>query len=65
MYQLHRDLRGGSNFNTEDNHIANLEEKCAGNYIRCSVNASGTYAISIPATAFLETYAATPKHNQK
>src|SRR6476619_6413760 len=31
MYQLHRDLRGAREFNTEDKFIANLDEKCAAN----------------------------------
>jgi competence protein ComEC len=57
MYQLHRDLRGGKEFNTDDPFIANLNEKCAGNYIKCSVDPSGkSYAISIPATGFTKTY---------
>jgi competence protein ComEC len=62
MFQLHRDLRGGSEFNTGDKFIANLEEKCAGNYIKCSVDAAGNrYTISIPATGFSQTYK-TAKH---
>jgi beta-lactamase superfamily II metal-dependent hydrolase len=57
MYQLHRDLRGGREFNTEDKYIANFEEKCAGNYIKCSVKVSGkSYTVSIPASGFSETY---------
>ncbi|MGA2751147.1 MAG: MBL fold metallo-hydrolase [Verrucomicrobiota bacterium] len=57
MYQVHRDLRGGPEFNTDDQYIANLEEKCAGNYIKCSVDASGRgYTISIPATGYSRTY---------
>ncbi len=55
MYQLHRDLRGGQEFNTDDKYIANLEEQCAANYIKCSV-AGSTYSISIPATGFTQTY---------
>jgi hypothetical protein len=57
MYQLHRDVRGGKEFNTDDPFIANLNEKCAGNYIKCSVDASGkSYTLSIPATGFAKTY---------
>ncbi len=57
MYQVHRDLRGGKEYNTEDQFIANLNEKCAGNYIKCSVDPSGqSYTISIPATGFAKTY---------
>ncbi len=57
MYQVHKDLRGGEEFNTEEQHIANLEEKCEGNYIKCSVDPSGkSYTISIPAKGFSKTY---------
>lgn len=57
MYQLHKDLRGGKPYNTADWFIANLQEKCDGNYIKCSVDPSGkSYTISIPATGFSEHY---------
>lgn len=57
MYQLHRDLRGGKEYNTDDQYIANLEAKCDGNYIKCSVAPDGqTYTISIPAKGFSKTY---------
>jgi hypothetical protein len=57
MYQLHRDVRGGKEYNTDDQYIANLDEQCAGNYIKCSVDASGkSYTISIPAKGFSRTY---------
>jgi competence protein ComEC len=57
MYQMHRDLRGGSEYNTDDEFIANLQERCDGNYIKCSVDASGkNYTISIPGTGYSRTY---------
>ena len=57
MYQIHRDVRGGTEYNTEDQYIANVEEKCEGNYIKCSVDPSGkSYTISIPAKGFAKTY---------
>jgi competence protein ComEC len=57
MYQVHRDVRGGTEFNTDDPYIANLEENCEGNYIKCSVDPSGkSYTISIPARGFSKTY---------
>jgi beta-lactamase superfamily II metal-dependent hydrolase len=57
MFQLHRDLRGGAEYNTDDQYIANLEEKCEGNCIKCSVDSSGkSYTISIPAKGFSKTY---------
>jgi len=57
MFQIHRDLRGGADFNTDDEFIANLEEKCEGNCIKCSVDSSGkSYTMSIPAKGFVKTY---------
>ncbi len=57
MYQLHKDVRGGAEFNTDDQYIANIEEKCQGNYIKCSVDPSGkSYTISIPAKGYAKTY---------
>jgi beta-lactamase superfamily II metal-dependent hydrolase len=57
MYQMHRDLRGGIEYNTEKQYIANLNEHCEGNYIKCSVDASGkSYTISIPGTGYSKTY---------
>jgi hypothetical protein len=57
MFQMHKDLRGGTEYNTDDAFIANLPEKCAGNFIKCSVAATGkSYTISIPATGFSRTY---------
>lgn len=57
MYQLHRDPRGGREYNTDDQYIANLDEHCAGNYIKCSVDPSGkSYTISIPALGRSQTY---------
>jgi competence protein ComEC len=57
MFQVHRDLRGGTEYNTDDQYIANLDEKCEGNFIKCSVDPSGkSYTISIPARGFSKTY---------
>jgi competence protein ComEC len=57
MFQVHRDLRGGEEYNTDNQYIANLDEKCEGNYIKCSVDSSGkSYTISIPAKGFSKTY---------
>lgn len=51
MYQIHRNLRQDRENNTADECIANLEQKCEGNYIKLSVDASGkNYTVNIPAT---------------
>ena len=57
MFQLHRDLRGGAEFNTDAPYIANLEADCQGNDIECSVEPSGTsYTMKIPARNFSKNY---------
>jgi hypothetical protein len=57
MYQLHKNIRADIENNTADEFIANLEEKCAGNYIKLSVDPSGkSYTISIPATGHERTF---------
>ena len=51
MYQLHKNVRDDFENNTADEFIANLEEQCAGNYIKLSVMPDGkSYTVSIPAT---------------
>jgi beta-lactamase superfamily II metal-dependent hydrolase len=51
MYQVHKNLRDEAN--TSDECIANLEEKCQGNYIHLSVTPDGKrYTIHIPATKY-------------
>jgi competence protein ComEC len=57
MYQIHRNLRADSENNTANEYIANLEAKCAGNYIKLSVAPDGkSYTISIPATGHKRTF---------
>ena len=57
MYQLHKNVRADVEDNTSDEFIANLEEKCAGNYIKLSVDASGKfYTVFIPATGRQRTF---------
>ena len=57
MYQIHRNLRSDSLNNTAGDYIANLEEKCSGNYIKLSVAPNGkSYTVSIPATGQKRTF---------
>jgi len=57
MYQVHRNVRQDREDNTADEFIANLEEKCEGNYIKLSVDPSGkSYTVSIPATGHMKSY---------
>lgn len=58
IYQLHRNILGGAEFNTDTRSIANLPQQCEGNCIKCSVDATGkSYTITIPATGLSKTYA--------
>ncbi len=57
MYQLHKNVRDDVVNNTTDELIANLEEKCAANYIKLMVAPDGkSYTISIPATGHTRTF---------
>jgi competence protein ComEC len=57
MYQMHKNVRADVEDNTTDEFIANIPEKCDGNYIKMSVDATGkSYTISIPATGHEKTY---------
>ncbi len=57
MYQVHKNLRADRANNTADEFIANLEEKCAANYIKLSVAPSGkAYTVSIPSSGHQRTY---------
>ena len=56
-YQMHRNIRADKENNTAVEFIANLEEKCAGNYIKLSVEPDGrSYTVTIPANGHKRTY---------
>jgi beta-lactamase superfamily II metal-dependent hydrolase len=58
MWQIHMNLQGGAKYNTDQEYIANIPEKCQANYIKCSVQPDGkSYTVSIPATGVSKTYA--------
>jgi len=56
MYQVHKNVLAVEN-NTADEFIANVEEQCAGNFIKLTVAPDGkSYTVSIPATGHTRTF---------
>jgi beta-lactamase superfamily II metal-dependent hydrolase len=65
-YQMHRNVRADTENNTAVEYIANLEEKCAGNYIKLSVEPGGkAYTVTIPANGHQRTYQTKGDHSGK
>jgi beta-lactamase superfamily II metal-dependent hydrolase len=59
VFQVHKNLRDDHQNAAADDHIANLEEHCAGRYIKMSVEPDGRhYTIEIPGRGFKKTYEA-------
>ena len=57
IYQLHKNLRADAQNNTEPEYIANHEAMCEANYIKLSVDPTGTsYTVAIPAKGHEKTY---------
>ena len=57
MYQVHKNVRPDIEDNTADEFIANLAEKCAGDFIHLQVAPDGrSYTVSIPATGHTRTF---------
>jgi len=56
-YQLHKNVRADSTFNTQPEFIANLKKECTGNFISLEVAPDGkTYSVNIPATGHQQTF---------
>ena len=61
-YQIHKNIRADSTFNTQEPYIANLKKDCKANFISLEVAPDGnTYTVSIPATGHQQSYHTTPK----
>ncbi|WP_026462798.1 ComEC/Rec2 family competence protein [Adhaeribacter aquaticus] len=56
-YQLHKNLRKDSEYNTSEELIANMVANCDANYVKLEVAPDGkTYTVSIPATNHARTF---------
>jgi beta-lactamase superfamily II metal-dependent hydrolase len=56
VYQVHRNVQEGA-INTSPERIANLEENCAANYVKLTVEPSGKgYTVSVPSTRHKRSY---------
>jgi competence protein ComEC len=63
MYQVHKNVRADIQNNTADEFIANVPEKCDGNFIHLAVERDGlSYTVSIPGTGHSRTYATQRRH---
>ena len=56
LWQLHYSLAGGKEQNTGEQFIANPEEKCAGNWLRLTARADGTFTVYNSRNKFEKTY---------
>jgi competence protein ComEC len=58
LWQLHYAVDGGKEHNVTEEKIANLEEKCAGKYIKVSVAEDGSFTVLNARNGVSKTYAA-------
>jgi competence protein ComEC len=57
QYQLHKNIRPDSSFNTADAYIANRSQHCQANYVKLVVAPDGKrYTVHIPATGHQRTF---------
>lgn len=60
LWQLHFAMAGGQAHNAPESMIANLEERCAGNYLKLSANQDGSFSVFNSRNKFQKSYAAKP-----
>jgi len=58
MWQLHFALAGGKEANVPDTLIANLEERCAGVYLKVTAEANGAFTVYNPRNKYMKSYPA-------
>ncbi|MEJ7737995.1 MAG: MBL fold metallo-hydrolase [Chitinophagaceae bacterium] len=63
QYQLHKNIRQDSGYNTNEEHIANLKATCNANYVKLTVAPDGKkYTVSIPATGHERVFDTKSRH---
>jgi beta-lactamase superfamily II metal-dependent hydrolase len=58
LWQLHFAIAGGTETNSPETFIANLEERCEGKYIKVSANQDGSFTVVNARNGFSKTYKA-------
>ncbi|PSR53309.1 hydrolase [Adhaeribacter arboris] len=62
-FQLHKNVRADSLYNTSPDFIANLKENCQANFIKMTVEPNGKkYTVSIPAKNYTKTFTTKSAH---
>jgi hypothetical protein len=61
LWQLHRSAAGGSDHNSQDSLLANVNEMDHGHYLRMSVRPDGSFAMTNSRTGVMKEYPARGK----
>ena len=56
LWQLHYALGAGKEHNVADSYVANLEENCAGKYLKLSAQPNGNFTVTNSRNGFSKTY---------
>lgn len=58
LWQLHYAMEGGKDHNAPEDHIANLEDRCAGKFLKATAKADGSFVVVNSRTGKEKSYAA-------
>lgn len=61
LWQLHFAMAGGTETNSPDTFIANLQEQCAGNHLRLTVQPDGQYSVFNSRNNYTKSYKVAPR----
>jgi competence protein ComEC len=56
LWQIHFSITGGKEANAPDTFIANVEERCQGQYLKLSAQADGSFTLYNPRNKYTKTY---------